>query len=287
MYNTYPSDYTTYDHVDDQLKALTTGASLDNDLATIVIYIHEASQLINAWCGRTFVPYISTSESVRYAISRSRYQQLPDDTLSLTSITDTSGTTVLASSYKLLNELYQANGSPYRYIEIASSASISYADSSDFHPSFTVDGIFGYSQQPYANAWVNTTTMNNDGNLSASATSLVVTASTNIETLDYIRIEDEFMQVTTIDSATETLTLKRGVNGSTATTHDDSTQIDVWQVNHAIKLATTRLTAWLYSSRQNETQAIQFQDGTVAGVNYPQIVQQSIAQYIKPIAESV
>ena len=287
MYNSYPSDYTTYDAVNDQIKGLASGADMTADQTTIVGYIRDASRLINMWCNRTFVPYISDAEQKEYCIDYKGIQPLPDDMLSLTSVADTSGTTVTASTYRVLSIARELSGYPYGFLEFSTLRNFSYTDTDSFSPSFTFDGIFGFSDRSYANSWVSRTTMNNGGQLSASATSIILTSVTNIDTLDYIRIEDEFMQVTAIDTDTNTVTVLRGVNGSTAATHDDSTTVYVWLVNDAIRLACTRLSAWLYSSRQNEHQQITFNDGTVAGVNYPAIVQTSLLGYIKPLAESV
>lgn len=285
MYNTYPSDFTTYEEVNDQLKGLTVGADLTADKTLIIRYIHDASRMIVGWTHRTFVPYIDTSAQVGYDLSPYRVQKLPDDTLVVTSITDTAGDTVTASSYRLRDIYNSFNAMPYGYFELAYNASYGVSDANSFSRTWSIDGIFGYSNQPYANAWVNTTTLAE--NISATTTtSFNVTDATNIDTLDYIRVNNEFMQVTAI--STNTLTVKRGVNGSTAVnTHESTDAVEVWQVNDAVKLACTRLAAWLYSSRQNELTTIQFQDGTVATARYPQTVQVSLAPYVKPLVESL
>lgn len=284
MYSLYPSDYTTYEAVNAQLKPLTSGADLTNDKSVIIDYIREASTLISSWCYRTFVPYIHTSAKIDYFLSPFMIQELPDDTLSVSSISDADDTVISSSDYRLRDTLNSLSGMPYRYIEFSSNASLSYTDSDNFSPVFTINGIFGYSNQSYDNAWVTvTSTQGAIGN--ATTTSVTVQDATGIETLDYIRVESEFMQVTAISS--NTLTVLRGVNGSTAVQHNDTPDVEVWKIPQAVKLACTRLSAWLYVSRQTEIQTVQFQDGTVAGINYPSIVQRSLSQYVKPIIESI
>ena len=285
MYNTYPSDFTTYEEVNEQIKALTSGSDLTADKTAILQYIHDASRMIVGWTHRTFIPYIDTSAQVLYDISPHRVQKLPDDTLSVTSIQDTAGDTVTSSLYRLRSIYNDLNAYPYGYFELSSSADYSTTDTNDFSRTWTIDGVFGYSNQPYTMAWLDTTTLG--ANIDATTTTVFdVSDATNIDTLDYIRVNDEFMQVTAI--STNTLTVKRGVNGSTAVaTHLSGDTIEVWQVNDAVKLACTRLAAWLYSSRQNEHQSIQFQDGTVASIRYPQIVRASLQPYVKPIVESI
>ena len=285
MYNTYPSDFTTYEEVNEQIKALTSGSDLTADKTAILQYIHDASRMIVGWTHRTFIPYIDTSAQVLYDISPHRVQKLPDDTLSVTSIQDTAGDTVTSSLYRLRSIYNDLNAYPYGYFELSSSADYSTTDTNDFSRTWTIDGVFGYSNQPYTMAWLDTTTLG--ANIDATTTTVFdVSDATNIDTLDYIRVNDEFMQVTAI--STNTLTVKRGVNGSTAVaTHLSGDTVEVWQVNDAVKLACTRLAAWLYSSRQNEYQSIQFQDGTVASIRYPQIVRASLQPYVKPIVESI
>lgn len=279
MHNIYQYDLTTYEQVNDQLRPLPAQGNtvtLSDDKTTIVKYIGEASQMITNWCNRSFVPYINTSADVLYCLSPYGVQELPDDTLSVTSITDTGGTAI--TLYELRDIYNELSGYPYRYFQISNQQSYSVTDSNGYSPRWTVNGIFGYSKQSYANTWVNTTTLN-DASVTDSVTSITVSSAANIETLDYIRVETEFMQVT--DTATNTLTVIRGVNGSTAASHADTTQVDVWRIDPAIKLAATRLASYLYSSRQQEFQSVQFQDGTIASVNYPQIVLASIRDYVR------
>lgn len=279
MHNIYNYDLTTYDQVNAQLKPLPelgNSVTLSDDKSVIKKYIGEASQLITNWCNRSFVPYINTNAQVKYYLSKYRIQQLPDDTLSVTSITDAGGTAI--TQYELRDIYNQLSGFPYKWFQVSNQQSFSITDTNGYSPKWTVNGIFGYSRQSYANSWKNTTTLN-DGSVTNSVTGLTVSSAANIEELDYIRIDTEFMQVT--DIATNTLTVVRGVNGSTAASHSDTTQVDVWQIDPAIKLAATRLSAYLYSSRQQEFQSVQFQDGTVASVNYPQLVQTAIRDYIK------
>ena len=258
-----------------------------SDQSIILDYIHDASRLITNWTQRTFVPYISATEQVEYNVSPYRVQPLPDDTLSVTSIKDSSDTTLTANTDYRLKDIYNnLNGYPYGYFELSSLSGFSTSHTSGFDPVWTVNGIFGYSSRPYSDAWQATTTINADID-DASATTITVTNNVNIEILSYIRINDEFMQV--VDkSGANTLTVKRGVNGSTAVaTHTNGDTTDIWLVDETIQLAATRLAAWLYSSRQNEFQSLQFQDGTVASIRYPQIVQHAIRHYVKPIAMSM
>lgn len=286
MYKTYQSTYTTYDDVNNQLKPLTgSTVTLSDDQAIIVGYIKQASALIRNWCKRTFVPYIHTSARVRYNRSPYRVQELPDDALSITSIADTTNTTITASTYRLLDVYAQLSSSPYRYVEFSADANYATTDTNNFAPTFYFNGIWGYSDVAYDNAWLDSGA-DVDATLNTTSTTVTVTSSSAIKVLDYIRVGTEFMQVQSIDSGTQ-ITVTRGVNGSTSATHAQADDIEVWQTNLDVVLACTRLASWLYMSRQNELQSVQFQDGTVAGINYPSIVRESLKPLVKPHFESV
>jgi hypothetical protein len=288
MYNTYPSDYTTYERVNEQIKSNPNQGDLTNDADIVKHYIHVASDQVREYCSRTFVPYIDASHKVLYGdLSRFRILQLGDDALSVSTITDASGDEITSGNYRLRDVTNHISGYPKRYVEISTQANaFGFADY-DFEPTFTVDGIWGYSTRSYDNSWDTLSTTSET--LTDSTTDIVVADSTLYEVYDYIRIESEFMQVTANDTATDTLTVTRGVNGSTAVAHDGSStalDVDRWQIEHAVKDATTRLTAFLYQSRQGLGNTIVFQDGTVAS-QYPSLVWSSLFKYKRLVARSV
>jgi hypothetical protein len=63
--------------------------------------------------------------------------------------------------------------------------------------------------------------MNNGGQLSSSATSLVVSDASIFDLGDVIQIEQEYCLVTATSSSTNTLTITRGYAGTTAANHND------------------------------------------------------------------
>lgn len=289
MYNTYPSDYTTYERVNDQLKSNPSEGDLTNDQTIIEQYIRVASDQVRQFCSRTFVPYIMDDVEVLYAaLSRYWVLNLPDDTQLVSQITGDDEAVVPSDQYRLRDYHNQLSSYPKRYVEFSRLANI-YINSSgaDFAPSFSINGIWGYSNRPYEDSWQTLTTLT--ASINASVTSVTVTSSNDLECLDYIRIEDEFMQVTANDAGTDTITVIRGVNGSTAAAHDGTVtplDVDRWKVEDAVRDATTRLTAYLYASRQATGNTIVFQDGTVAS-QYPALVWSSLLAYKRVLFESV
>jgi hypothetical protein len=65
-----------------------------------------------------------------------------------------------------------------------------------------------------------------DNPFSASAVTLNVSSSANLQVLQYIRIEDEYLLITAISS--NALTVQRGVRGTTAAAHIQTTGIDTF-----------------------------------------------------------
>lgn len=289
MYNTYPSDYTTYERVNEQLKSNPSEGDLTNDQAIIEQYISVASDQVRHFCSRTFVPYIYDDVEVLYGqLSRYWVLSLPDDAQLVSQVTGDDEAVIPSDQYRLRDYLNQLNAYPKRYVEFSRLSNI-YINSGtyEFAPSFTINGIWGYSSRPYEDSWQTTTTLT--ASINASVTSVTVTSSNDFEILDYIRIEDEFMQITANDAGTDTITVIRGVNGSTAAAHDGTVtplDVDMWRIEDAVRDATTRLTAYLYTSRQATGNTIVFQDGTVAS-QYPALVWSSLLSYKRVLFESV
>lgn len=123
-------------------------------------------------------------------------------------------------------------------------------------PTVTIAGLWGFHQD-YANAWLLA-----DSLAAAITTSGVKTLTvTNVDQSDdyghipaisagnLIRIDNEYMDVTATDTATNIVTVRRGVNGSTATTHLISASVYVYQVEEPVQRAVTRQVAFMYARR--------------------------------------
>lgn len=82
-----------------------------------------------------------------------------------------------------------------------------------------------------------------------------------------IRIEDELIAVTNVVTATKTLTVLRGANGTTKTAHAAGTAISIWQPEQDIEAVATRQACLLYARRGAYQQVSTYPDGT--NVTYP------------------
>lgn len=82
-----------------------------------------------------------------------------------------------------------------------------------------------------------------------------------------IRIDDELMDVIATDATTMSLTLRRGIRGSTATTHDLGAAIELWYPEDDVVQEATRQASLLYARRGSFQQTTISPDGVT--VSYP------------------
>ena len=83
--------------------------------------------------------------------------------------------------------------------------------------------------------------------LEATETGIDVDAGTDFEVLQTILVDSEQMYITAI--STNTLTVVRGVNGTTAATHSDNAVIDVYRYPYAVQEAALMQASRLWTRR--------------------------------------
>lgn len=257
----YTNDYTTYEQFDEQIRSDPTNTDVLNDYDLVRQYIQQASNFFSRITMRTFVPYIFVHEveaSRQNFDASSRFLWMPDDCLSVTSVANTDGSIIASTLYRLRNQYL----SPNQQLELNANARITNLSSDNFISRYEITGIWGYHRN-YDNAWIDTTTIS--ANITTTtATTFDVASVADLERLQYIRINSEYMQITgAIPTIGTTLTVKRGVNGSTATTHISADEVDIWFIEPEVQLAVTRLAAGLYRTRHNAGNQLRFIDGSV------------------------
>lgn len=122
-------------------------------------------------------------------------------------------TAIAASDYFLEPQTF---GPPYDRIEIDLESSAFFASGATPQRSIRVAGKWGFSDET-----ADSTTLNDPSGISASDTTVVLTSGSAFGVGDVMRVESEDMLVTAV--STNTLTVERGINGTTAATHADST----------------------------------------------------------------
>ena len=256
---------TTLDALKRHMRASTDPTYDAADDTALAEFIQQASQeIVDMILDRLPLPHLKT-ETLRRAyvqnnLFREHYEwrlRVPDDLLSITSITwiDDSLT---SSEYRLANE----NRNPNDEIAVDSDA-LSTVYPADFDESVSIVGIWGYVPQ-WATAWTDSTDTVSDNPLSASETTLKVTTSGgNFEEYQYIRIESEYMLITAIDTTPtpDELTVERGVLGTTAASHVQTTQIDIFSQHGTIQRGATEYAAYLEKTKNNLGEQVAVYDG--------------------------
>jgi hypothetical protein len=122
--------------------------------------------------------------------------------------------------------------------------------------------VWGYHED-YDRAWGDSLdTVSGSAGITASATSLSVTdadgapedrVGQRFQAGQLLRAETEYLAVRAVDTATNTLTVKRGANGSTAAAHAQGTAIYIYRPMETIEQAALRLATWAYRQKDTNT----------------------------------
>lgn len=232
-------DYTTLTSIK---RTLEIGASDTSEDEVWRVFIRMASNWFTTECDRQFVPVQATREYDRFGNHiGGRILNLDDDLLEVTAIANGDGTAIASSSYVLR----PSNVTPKYRIELLPSVGVQWAYTDNWQDSISVSGVWGY-HETYDRAWKSMTTL--AGAVNGSAMSVTVTSATGLEVLDYIRVGSEYLQITAISGTT--LTVLRGVNGTTAAAHDSGAGVSQYQQTPRVKLAVERLASFYYDHRK-------------------------------------
>lgn len=263
-----------------QMKA-GTGSSVTND--DIVLALLRAA---SAHVDRTFQqrrPYFFPYSELRqfrvdgyHVNSWDNTFTFHDNLLALTSLS-VGGQSITAV------EAWPTVETPYHYLRLTSSFDHwqSYC-TSDNSPNFAaITGIWGMHRD-YANAWLAVDA------LAAAITTTTATTFTVASVSGYdanyrtprlsagqlIQIDSEWMEITHTDSGTNTVTVRRGVHGTTAATHLINAVVSVWQVEDTIRNEVARQVGYMYA-RMGAYENVTID---AMGVNsFPAVVVQSLA----------
>lgn len=145
---------------------------------------------------------------------------------------------------------------PFTYLRLTSLAATGWYryGESDGTPLYAaVTGVWGLHRD-YASAWMTVDAL--QAGIDADDTSLTVASAAGADAYgvtprlspgNLIRIDEEMIEVTAV--STNTLTVRRGVNGSTAAAHALNAAIATWQVEEPVRRAVARQTALIYARR--------------------------------------
>ena len=253
-----------------------------NDLfANVYSYCKSASAYITTVTGRLFVPYRDDrayyhedlAETGAYINGR---MALGEDLFVLNSI-DWNGTTLSTTDYRLM----PINALPYDALRLNGGSNLAFTPG-DFEAVTTVSGWWGY----HTNVSDAYTTLSTSITLAnGTATSVTVTDSSLYKTLEYVKCESELMQITALVDAT-TLTVTRGMNGTTAAAHT-AQPLARFNVVPDVALAATRMVAYFYQRRNDVGAAIMLPDNSVNWGTMPHIIEDIVEKYTRRVWGSV
>lgn len=193
-------------------------ASADDDLLRS---LQEASHYIESTTQRRYCPRLATMRAADIDTARRGEIVLPDDLLALQKISDQSG----EIDRGRIRRLPQDADLPASILQIRDGIA----------GALSIRGLWGWHDR-WTTAW-----RGSDDSLSsaidadakklgvADATGQDATgASPRFQVGHLLRIADEYLRVIDIDSASNQLTVLRGVNGTTASAHTNGLEIDIY-----------------------------------------------------------
>jgi hypothetical protein len=252
---TYYGEYSTVTTVrNSYLDA--TGTSDDS---LILEMIRQASRELEDITNRHYVPVIATNYFDAPLISWNKDILLDDDLLELTTLTNGDGSNIPVTEHKL----YPLNFYPKQIIKLVKTlVQWQLPSNGDAMAGISVLGVWGY-QPHYDQAWTVTSATLSAG-ITDAATSATVTTG-KIVSGDLVKIDSEYIYVSAVTTgASDTLTIVRGVNGSTAAAHLIAAPLYRWDCGYNVKGLITRAAAGYYKVRGNPmSDAI-----TVDGMNF-------------------
>ena len=226
----------------------------------------EASRMFDSWATngvppkRRFYPYIATKD-YDYLSNYITRLNLFDDLLEATTLTTENGaTSISASDYVLATSKGDYNRTPFSQVLLVENATVTqFSYSGTVRKANALTGIWGYHDE-WSDAWEDSGDSVQDDPLSDSATSIEVNDADgdDINGLPFrfkvqqlLRIEDEYLWITGIDQTSDpnTLTVRRGRNGSTAASHAKNKAIEIYRPMDDLKFAIEALAKYLYKRR--------------------------------------
>lgn len=268
---------TLYCSLDDVKREMLATSTTDD--AKVLRFIHQISARIDTLFRMGPSLFVPTIAARRIALNPSAINSTEGTLsfnrplLSLTGVGINSQTLVVGTTV----QAYPVDSIPYFQVQLLGDAWSSwYTDScSDARgvQFATLTGVWGYNED-YANAWVAVDTLA-AAITTTTATTLTVTdvdganpfgESPRISVGHLLQIDSEWMTVSAVNTTTNAVTVVRGVNGSTATTHLINVPVSVYTVDESIRRAVTRQAAAQYA-RQGAYETRKVTD--FGAVDYP------------------
>lgn len=218
--------------------------------------ILEASASIVGELARLPLPYRMTAT---YPGSRNRVLYIDDDLLEVETLLDAAGVSITTDEYSLFPSnfypkfemwLYEYTTRPFWWTLGAPTQTV------------TLTGVFGYVPH-WPRAWKASGQVVPAGGLTDSATTITLPGVTSFQVGAYARIDDEYVQVAGRNDSTKTLTLARGVLGTTESAHAEGAALELFVQHADIHTNATEWAAYLYKTLEQLGEEVKVFEGGV------------------------
>lgn len=222
------------------------GLGADAD-ARLLLALRHATAQIDRYTARRFAPALQTR---RYAPHGPYTLRLEIDLLALHALTLPDGTAVDPAEARLLPEgdgprvaLVLPAGGPLRFTTGAAPDTL-----------VSVTGLWG-THSAWSAAWLDSGDTVQDALLPADAATITVADATGPDALglaprfyagQLLRLGEEFIHVIGVDASANTLSVIRGVRGTTAASHPAGTPLVIYAPPLDVQALCLRWAAWLY-----------------------------------------
>lgn len=187
---------------------------------------------------------------------------LRDDLLDCTTLTTENGdTTILAANYELQTSNGKYNQTPYSQIQLHPDETVTaFAYDGTPYAANAVTGLWGYHND-WANAWEDSgDSVQNAGGIDASEATIEVSDAdgadinglpTRFKIQQILKIEEEYLWLVDVNGTDDELTVRRGMNGSTAATHALDKPIYVYRPMDDVIEAMELLSTYIYRRKDS------------------------------------
>ena len=221
-------------------------ADTDDD-GRLLVSLRQATAQIDRYTARRFAPVKQTR---RYDVQDPFYLRLDIDLLELDTLTNGDGSNIDLGDVLLI----PTGDGPKSVIRLDPEGDAFFIYEASPVQALQVTGIWGFHDN-WSEAWRDTADTVEDNPLSSSATTITVNDADGSDSADLsprfqvgqlLKIEDEYLHVTAVDTTSNELTVIRGVRGTTAASHAQNTAISVYVPPQDIQALCLRWATWLY-----------------------------------------
>lgn len=268
-------------------------------------FLKTATDRINRRLQIRFQPFVESQQfnPTYWSIDSGLMQlNLPETMFNVTEVTDGNGSVLDPSLYFI----YPPRTTPFKVIELITRAGVNPFGGSVVSwyqtvcplyygaSNVLITGTWGWHND-YPNAWTDTLDSVQDNPLTNSASFITVDNTSESDMFgrfprfspgQLLKVDDEVMELTTVDTINNKLYVLRGQNGTTAVNHNQGTEIRVWDAPWDVQQATARFAGYPYKRRGDYSKG-NFDPGTGVSTTLPADIPEEVMGILQSYANGV